>query len=1269
MNSRLRYLLTLIFIGFAGAAAAQEILGTVTDKKKEPLVNASVQVKQGGILKGGVVTDFDGNYSVKPLEPGSYEVVISTVGYATTTIKGVVVSPKTKTEVNATLESATSELKVVEITYKKKLVDKYRDHTVLTSAEIKQKPTTQTADLVALTPGIYQSRRGAGVNSDGGRSTGNIYIIDGVQVQGTIGIDMAQGATEQLEVIASGIPANYGDVSGAVINITTKGVSQNMNGGLRLQHSIDGYNNNMASFSVSGPLLKKRFADPNRKPEPIMGFSFNADYYKDHNRYPTYNKEYVTKADVLKALQDKPLYITSDNSGQPVFNPAAAYVTKDQLTTVKQPPHNVTEEIRLNGKLDYKVAENMRIVGGGNFSYTKADQYSRGRNLFASEGTPVLNTYTGRGFLRFTQKFGKSATVADSGKHSLISNAYYTVQVDYQKLFQRNEDPKFGQNIFEYGYIGKFNKNFQDLYFPNQTDSVTGRNGTVLLFTAPTGINFTRDEKGRNPILANYTSQYYEYIGENRPFFLTQLQAKNALANGDMPASTYSMFLSPGSALTGYSFYNSDQYSLSVDAAFDLKTGSINHNIEFGLYYQQRIIKSFSVSSNLNGSTASLWQQMRQLVSSVDNGNLKLDKNNPITKINGINYTYNPVTKQYLDEAGNVSNILPSPTDTIYYKYINPAATTFDKNLRKKLGYNSTQNINVDALDPSTFTLDMFSADELLNSGNPFVSYYGYGYAGQAQTTAVNFNDFWTAKDANGNYTRPIGAFSPNYIAGYVLDKFEFKNILFNIGVRVDRYSANTKVLKDPYSLYGTQTISQTQNIAFHNSINGGKHPSNLPGDAVVYVDDNNSSNSSIVGYRQGSNWYDATGKFIQDPSILKDVTGGRDPQPLLVDKAKITDTSFNPNNSFTDYNPAVTVMPRVQVSFPISENSKFFAHYDIYAQRPYPTGLGIATAYDYYYLNQNSNTIISNANLRPEKTIDYELGFEQAIGREAVLKLNGFYKERKDMISVVPYLYAYPTTYYTYGNRDFSTTKGLKAYYEMHVKNLGLSVSYTLQFTEGTGSSPYSTNGGGGGQVSPQGLLQSFIEAGLPNLRYISVLDYDSRHNIVCNIDYRYGKDQGPVVKGKHVLQNAGVDFVVRTRSGEPFTRLANPDGRTIIGGINGSRLPWHFGVDMRVNKDFTFSIGKKPTAGPNAGIPKVQRLSAFIYINNLLNTREIMGVYGYTGKPDDNGFLSSATGQQTIPVQINPTSYQDLYKIATSGPYNLNYARTINLGVEFNF
>ncbi len=80
--------------------AGGAITGTVLDDKKEPLLNATVQVFQGGILKGGNVTDFDGVFVIKPLDPGYYDVLVTYVGYDSVKVIKVPVMAGTQTRQN-----------------------------------------------------------------------------------------------------------------------------------------------------------------------------------------------------------------------------------------------------------------------------------------------------------------------------------------------------------------------------------------------------------------------------------------------------------------------------------------------------------------------------------------------------------------------------------------------------------------------------------------------------------------------------------------------------------------------------------------------------------------------------------------------------------------------------------------------------------------------------------------------------------------------------------------------------------------------------------------------------------------------------------------------------------------------------------------------------------------------------------------------------------------------------------------------------------------
>ena len=77
--------------------------GIVLDDKKEPLPSAIVEVFQNGVLKGGAATDVDGNYIVRPLEPGIYNILVLYAGYDSISLTSVVVSKDTDTKMDFTM--------------------------------------------------------------------------------------------------------------------------------------------------------------------------------------------------------------------------------------------------------------------------------------------------------------------------------------------------------------------------------------------------------------------------------------------------------------------------------------------------------------------------------------------------------------------------------------------------------------------------------------------------------------------------------------------------------------------------------------------------------------------------------------------------------------------------------------------------------------------------------------------------------------------------------------------------------------------------------------------------------------------------------------------------------------------------------------------------------------------------------------------------------------------------------------------------------------
>src|SRR3954462_7484068 len=86
-------LVVLFLIGLAATAQTGEIRGRITETGgKEGIPFANVAAMMNGAQVQATVTDFDGNYSLKPLNPGKYDVKATTVGFQPAITGNVLVS-------------------------------------------------------------------------------------------------------------------------------------------------------------------------------------------------------------------------------------------------------------------------------------------------------------------------------------------------------------------------------------------------------------------------------------------------------------------------------------------------------------------------------------------------------------------------------------------------------------------------------------------------------------------------------------------------------------------------------------------------------------------------------------------------------------------------------------------------------------------------------------------------------------------------------------------------------------------------------------------------------------------------------------------------------------------------------------------------------------------------------------------------------------------------------------------------------------------------
>ena len=267
--------LWLFFLVLAGTVAAQgagKIKGVVTDENG-PVEFATVVIIQNGVIKGGATTDELGEYSIAPVSPGVYEVKASYAGN-NSVVTGVDVADNKTVAVDVSLSTGVT-MKTVEI-FETIQIDQTTQGGALSSEQIQQTGIRNVNTLAAMVPGVYQSDDGGSLSMRGGRSSGTTYFIDGVKVRGVT--TLPQKAIGQLTVITGGTPAEYGDMIGGVISITTAAPSYQFTGGGEILTSqfLDPYGYNLLALNASGPIITKHIDSINYN-KPILGFFIAAE--------------------------------------------------------------------------------------------------------------------------------------------------------------------------------------------------------------------------------------------------------------------------------------------------------------------------------------------------------------------------------------------------------------------------------------------------------------------------------------------------------------------------------------------------------------------------------------------------------------------------------------------------------------------------------------------------------------------------------------------------------------------------------------------------------------------------------------------------------------------------------------------------------------------------------------------------------------------------------------------------------------------------------
>ena len=315
-------------------------------------------------------------------------------------------------------------------------------------------------------------------------------------------------------------------------------------------------------------------------------------------------------------------------------------------------------------------------------------------------------------------------------------------------------------------------------------------------------------------------------------------------------------------------------------------------------------------------------------------------------------------------------------------------------------------------------------------------------------------------------------------------------------------------------------------------------------------------------------------------------------------------------------------VSPRFGVSYPISTDGVVHFSYGHFLQVPTFQYLFNGGAYKVPETG-SVNDPFGNPDLRPQRTIMYEIGFRQQFSNEYVVDVTGFYRDIRDWITAGPALSTLNgVTYSIYVNKDYSNVRGITLNFAKRFdNNFSVDLNYTYQVAEGSNSNPDDAFRAAQGNKSP--------------VIFLSPLNWDQRHNL--NLNVLVG-DKG-----------WNVSLLTKYGTGLPYTpsiTQATSDRGLSTGFEQNSRYrPAQFDIDLYANK--TLSL---------VGLD----LTVYLKVFNILDNRTVVNVWGDTGEPDFTTTVQGVSEDSHRPNSVAEYNQDPKYYAAP---------RLVQTGIQFSF
>jgi outer membrane receptor protein involved in Fe transport len=374
----------------------------------------------------------------------------------------------------------------------------------------------------------------------------------------------------------------------------------------------------------------------------------------------------------------------------------------------------------------------------------------------------------------------------------------------------------------------------------------------------------------------------------------------------------------------------------------------------------------------------------------------------------------------------------------------------------------------------------------------------------------------------------------------------------------------------------------------------------------AYYIQDKIEIDYLIVNVGLRFDYFEPDGEYLKDPNKINELD---ELQPPFPDSLLMKATS------------KYQFSPRIGLSYPITDRGAIHISYGHFFQIP---------PFENLYRNpnfripltgdfpENIGNTIGNTDLKPQQTIMYEIGLQQALTDELGITITGYYKDIRNLLGSEIYIKNEFRKFSKLINRDYGSVKGITLSFEKRFSSgTGATLDYTFQVAKGTASDPNAAFNNA--QANPP----------IEENKQLVPLDWDGTHTL------RFTLTLG--VPGDYIAS-----FIGRLGSGLPYTpSLQNQ--RT--GLENSDNKPAYYDVDLYITKYLEI-----------AG----QQFSIFAKIYNLFDTLNEVNVFGDTGRAGDTLEL---TRNQTAPRGVNTTEEYFTRPDFYSSP------RQIVIGADFSF